>query len=301
MAEPETVGTKVHPGERNFAADLDLAITLVAKDRALLRAPLTPAVTSAAGSARLGVLVTLADIAASDPALASCLPDWTATQDLNLHAALPLVDGPVVVDARLLRLGRKVVVVSVDVFDGHGVEDLRQLQAAIDGHERSALAARGLVVFARLPGTAAHGVDDHDPNQWLGQVRHHQHGEPIADAYDEMGFEVLDSVAGIVQLERTPYVANSIGTINGGAQAMLAEVAAEAVLPHLVATDVQLHYLAQMRAGPARTTATVMRATAGHAVVDVSIVDAGDGGRLLTLATVTLQPAASLRSQRAKE
>ena len=57
----------------------------------------------------------------------------------------------------------------------------------------------------------------------------------------------------MVELERTPYVANNLGTINGGAQAVLIEAAAEAMRPGLVAADMAIHYLSQVRTGPART------------------------------------------------
>ena len=262
MAEPaETAGTKVRAGEHHFASDLSFAVKLVAPDRALLRAPLTGAVRSAAGSARMGVLVTLADVVASDPALAACLPDWTATQDLNLHAAAPLIGGPIVVDAQLLRVGKRVVVVEVDVFDGCGVEAFDPLVSAIDGGHDVRLAGRGLVVFARLPGTAAGGAfaADHDPRRMLGQERHRTPAAALDDAYEKMGIEVLDAAAGLVQMERTPYVANSIGTINGGAQAVLIEAAAEAMRPGMAATDMQIHYLSQIKVGPARTLGTATR------------------------------------------
>jgi acyl-coenzyme A thioesterase PaaI-like protein len=291
--------TKVRAGEHHVASDLGFAVKLVAPDRALLRAPMTDAVRSAAGAARLGVLVTLADVVASDPALAACLPDWTATQALDLHAAAPLTEGPIVVDAQLLRVGKKVVVVEVGVHDGGGIEAFDALVSAIGAEQEVRLAGRGLVVFARLPGTAARGafVADHDPRRMLGQERQRTPAALLDDAYELMGISVLDAPAGVVRMERTPYVANSIGTINGGAQAVHVEVAAEAAVPGHVATDVQLHYLDQMRVGPAVTRAEVLRATDELAVVDVSILDAGDDDRMLTRTTVTLQCAAAFRTQ----
>ena len=99
----------------------------------------------------------------------------------------------------------------------------------------------------------------------------------------------MDAPAGVAELDRTPYVANSVGTINGGAQAVLIEVAAESVHPGFVATDMQLHYLSQVRVGPARTVTTVLRTAPDHAVVSVDLVDAGHDDQLLALATVTLQ------------
>ena len=75
----------VLPGTRSFVADMDVASRFVTPRRCLMRAPLTDAVASSAGTAPVGMLMTLVDVGASDPALAACLPDWTVTQDLSVH------------------------------------------------------------------------------------------------------------------------------------------------------------------------------------------------------------------------
>jgi len=287
----------VLPGTRSFVADMDVASRFITERRCLMRAPLTDAVASAAGTAPVGMLMTLVDVGASDPALAACLPDWTVTQDVAIHAAGWLAEGPIVVDNQLVRVGKKVVVVAADIYDGRGVEDFDELEAAVDrvvaggGHaDDPTLAARALLTFARIPGTAAKGVDGYDPKTWLGEVRHRTFDAPAEGTLRErMGVRVLDASAGVAELDRRPYVANSVGTINGGAQAVLIEVAAEAVRPDVVATDMQLHYLSQVRVGPARTATTVLRTAPDHAVVSVELIDAGNDDQLLALATVTLQ------------
>jgi acyl-coenzyme A thioesterase PaaI-like protein len=107
--------------------------------------------------------------------------------------------------------------------------------------------------------------------------------------YERMGLRVLDAAGGRVELDRTPYVANSIGTINGGAQAVMIETAAEAMRPGLAASDMQLHFLSQVKAGPAQSRGRVVREAGDHSVVDIDLVDAGNGDQLLTMATVTLR------------
>jgi acyl-coenzyme A thioesterase PaaI-like protein len=267
----------------------------VTSERCLLQAPLTGAVSSPAGSASVGMLGTLVDLGASDPALAACRPDWTATQNLSIHATGWLTDGPVVVDTRRLRLGRKSIIVTADVYDGHGMDDLDELEVAIDKVRTSetdgpTLAARSLVTFARVPGTAARGVDDYNPAECVGQIRTRRPDRPAEGTmYERMALRVVDAAGGVLELERTPYVTNSIGTINGGAQAVLTEAAAEAMRPALVATDMQIHYLSQVKSGPARTVGTVSRDGADHSVVTVDLVDAGHRDQLLAVATVTLQ------------
>ena len=46
-----------------------------------------------------------------------------------------------------------------------------------------------------------------------------------------MGLRTVDGLPGELELALTPYVVNSIGTINGGAQAVMIEAAAEALRP----------------------------------------------------------------------
>jgi acyl-coenzyme A thioesterase PaaI-like protein len=301
MTGAHEVDVEVEPtmlaGTHSFVADMDVASRFVTPRRCLMRAPLTDAVASSTGTAPVGMLMTLVDVGASDPALAACLPDWTVTQDLSVHAAGWLREGPVVVDNHLVRVGKKVVVVAAEVYDGHGMQDFDDLEAAVDrvaaGGGRAddpTLAARALLTFARIPGTAARGVDGYDPRTWLGEVRHRTFDEPaVGTLRERMDMRVVDPSAGVVELDRTPYVANSVGTINGGAQAVLIEVAAESVHPGFVATDMQVHYLSQLRVGPARTVTTRLRTAQDHAVVSVELVDGGHGDQVLALATVTLQ------------
>lgn len=273
----------------SYASDMDMTSVLLSSSRCLMRAPLTPAVSTASGSAALGLLVSVLDVAASEPALASCRPDWTATQDLAVHATRRLVDGPVVVDTRLVRVGKKTITVAASVYDGHGVQGLDTLQRVIDDG-RATLAARGLLTFARIPGKSAAGMDEYDPAKWVGQIRRRgSDRQPVGTLESRLGARVLDSAAGALELARTRYVTNSIGTIFGGAQATLLYLAAEAMRPGMEATDIQVHYLSQVKVGPVRTLGSVSRDAADHTVVSVQLGDAGNHDQPLALATVVLQ------------
>lgn len=275
----------------NFLLDLAPATLLTTRERCLIRAPLTDGSRAPGGTTALGVLLALADVGACEPALVACDPDWTATQDMSLHGAGWLDEGPAVLDCRLLRVGKKVVVVSVDVYDGQGRQDLDVLQEAVDTGQLPH-AGRGIVTFARLPRTAARAsdADDFQPASWVGEVRERPVGrraaEPLAD---RLGLRVVDAAQGVLELPFSPYVANSIGTVNGGVQAVLLQLAAECARPGRDAVDAQVHFLAQLREGPVRTSVTVLRDTAEHTVMEVRLVDAGAADHLLTLATVTLR------------
>ena len=196
-----------------------------------------------------------------------------------------------------MRLGKRVVVVSVDLYDGHGMDDSARSRpsSTVDGASgtgRLTLAARGLVTFVRLPSTAAdpQHADDYHPLSWVGEVRTRSGDHaPEGTMRTRAGLHVLDGPAGVVEVFHSPYVANSIGTINGAVQSLALEAAAEAIRPGLVATDVQIHFLSQVRTGPARTRASVVRDAGDHCVVVVELVDAGAEDRLGARATVTLQ------------
>ncbi|HEY6531184.1 MAG TPA: hypothetical protein VIY72_02695 [Acidimicrobiales bacterium] len=301
------------PGEgSHFVGDLDIATMLVTLERGLLWAPLTDAVRSAAGSASVGVLATFFDVIASTPTLAACRPDWTATQSLSLHATGWLVEGPIVVDVSLVRVGKKVVVVEAEIWDGHGFDDTTELLGAFGAQGDDApapgrpeasrpgagrpgdptLAARGLLTFARLPGTAGGAfAEGYDPKNSIGKVQRPAGDPPVGGTvWERIGLQVIDAPGGVTELERVPYITNSIGTINGGALAVMVERAAEVMRPGLVATDVQLQYLSQVKVGPARTRGVVSRDAADHSVVTIEILDHGADDQILALATVTLQP-----------
>jgi acyl-coenzyme A thioesterase PaaI-like protein len=295
MADAETtLGDLVTAGGRHFVGDLDPTSALVGPQRGLVLAPLTDSVRTIAGSAPVGVLATLFDVVASQPTLANVGQDWTATQNLSVHATDWLTDGPMVVDASLVRIGKKAVVVDAAIYDAHGLDDLLEVRDAIDDtgadSGRVTLAGRGLLTFARLPANAAVDGGVMRPSAVIGEVVRRSY-LPADERQIEarIGLEVVDGAAGILQLERTPYVTNSIGTINGGTQCVMVEAAAEAMCPDLVATDIAVHFLSQLKVGPARSRGTVSRAGDEHAVVAVELVDHGADDQVLTLATVTLQ------------
>lgn len=274
----------------NFALDLDMTSVLRSETRCLMHAPLSPLVATESGAASLALLASLLDVAASEPALAACRPDWTATQDLTVHAAAPITRGPVVVDVRLVRTGKKAITVVGDFYDAQGEHDFEVLTRGIDTASGLTLAGRGIVTFARIPATSVRGMDDYDPKLWIGQIRRRAPAHPpVGSMRTRMGLSVLDAGAGELELPFTPFVKNGIGTIFGGAQAALLQFAAEAMRPGLTATDLQIHYLSQVKVGPVRTTGRVLRDARDHSVVTLELLDAGNEAQRIALATVLLQ------------
>lgn len=280
---------------KNFCTDLNLISKLVDAERCLMLAPLTASIRTRAGTCSLGVVATMVDVAGSDPVLAAWSPDWTATQDLSVHEVAPLTDGPVVVDTRILRRGKKVIFVAADIYDGCGVEDLDALKTSIDGGiadaEAPTLCARSLVTFIRIPRSGATGVDAYDPNHWVGTLRKRMSdSDNNVPLNDRVGVTMVNAAAGILEVANTPYVSNSIGTINGGVQAIAVAAAAEAMRSGMIATDMQIHFLSQLKVGPARTSGTLIRDASDHSVVMIQLLDAGAENRLLATATITMRP-----------
>ena len=309
MAEPlEVTDAEGLIEGHDFVADLHVLSILDTVERGVLWAPVTEGVRSSAGAASVGVLALLYDVIASAPALAAVRPDWTATQSLALHATGWVAEGPAVVDASVVRAGKKVVVVAAEVWDGRGIDDPAELLATFaalpDGVAGTAtrrpgggaagdpvLAARGLLTFARLPGSAAgRFAEGHDPKDTMGKLqRRWTSGEVAGTVWDRIGVREVDGTAGVVELPLIPYITNSIGTINGGALAMMIERGAEVMRPGLVATDLSIQYLSQTKVGPARTRGSVSRDARDHSVVAIEVLDHGNDDHVLALATVTLQ------------
>jgi acyl-coenzyme A thioesterase PaaI-like protein len=94
---------------------------------------------------------------------------------------------------------------------------------------------------------------------------------------DQLGAVVL--APGMVELERRPYVMQGSGTVQGGALAVVAELAAESAVSRPV-LDLDLSYLAAVRHGPVRSSVRVL----DQSTIRVELVDGGESNRLAVLA-----------------
>src|SRR5215211_2415346 len=112
--------------------DLDITTEQTSLTSARSMSPLTDAVRDASGAAGLGYLVGLVDVNTAMVGLCASTPDWTATADLMIHEAAPLVHGPTVLESHLTRAGSRLIVVGVDIYDGDGITDLDELRDPIE-------------------------------------------------------------------------------------------------------------------------------------------------------------------------
>ena len=151
----DTTAPSPSPTFGGSISDLDITTEQTSATSARSMSPVTDAVRDASGAAGLGYLVALVDVNTAMPGLCAAQPDWTATADLMLHEAAPLVQGPTILESHLTRAGSRLIVVSVDIYDGDGLTDMDELTDPIE----LTRVATGLVTFARVPASTSSGVD----------------------------------------------------------------------------------------------------------------------------------------------
>jgi len=270
-------------------SDLDITTEQVSATTARSMSPVTDGVRDASGAAGLGYLVALVDVNTAMVGLCASQPDWTATADLMLHEAAPLVQGPTILESHLTRAGSRLIVVGFDIYDGAGLTDMDELADPIS----LTRVATGLVTFARVPASTSTASATWDPMATIGVRRHMDlAGVPLDEPLlERCGLVVIDAAAGVVELPNSPYVQNSRGRINGGVLGMVFQWAAEAAAPGYVGSDLHIHYLASARVGPVRTETVVVREVDDHVVCRVVAIDAGADDLVVAHATVTLQRA----------
>ncbi len=208
------------------------------------------------GPAGVGPLVPIVDAVAGSCVSRHLDGDWMATTDVWLYERQPLGGGGITVEAHVLRAGKRSLVAAVEVFSA-GVA-----------------AAHGSVEFSRIRREASRHRGR--PADATGEWRRMGEG-PLLDHQIEQacGIRVVDPDIGLAEVDRAGFVANSIGTLQGGVVALQAEVSAAAIVgPDARTVDLQFRFLAQTGVGPARATAEVIRTDRDGTVVRVEVIDA---------------------------
>ena len=234
---------------------------------------LVPGLLGPTGEVRLGVLATLADVAAGELAVRSARPGWVATSDLVLHRLRGLRSARLEARPALVRRTRSTIVLEVTLADGAA--------------DALGLATMTFAVLPAREGQRHMGVGHDTPRTDFALPGSGLDGPLV----ERIGARCLDAAAGRFELALEPYVGNSLGALQGGVVALLVDLAAEAaggaaLGSPCIARDMALNYLALAREGPVRTGATVLRADAAAALVRAEVCD-GAGGRT-ALATVAV-------------
>jgi uncharacterized protein (TIGR00369 family) len=232
--------------------------------------PIVPELCTDRDTARAGALATLVDVIGGGLAATAAQPNWIATADLTLHVVRGARPGAVVeARAAVLRAGRTTVVIEV---------------ALVDAERDIGVATMSFSVLPRR-----------DVNPDMSEVRGSGPSTMATDTsrlkvplLDALEVELRDARAGAVEVPVTDWSRNSMGAMQGGIVATVADIAAEHALraatgEPLVVSDLHVTYLGFGRIGPVRTQAEVLDAAAGHGRARVQIVDAGAEHRLMTL------------------
>jgi acyl-coenzyme A thioesterase PaaI-like protein len=207
---------------------------------------------------RVGVLATLVDM------VAGFLPTGPVNPTVDLRVSLlakPPSSGTVHLVCRPAKLGRR-------LFVGETILHTGDVDRPF---------ARSTITFMneRIPGSAGFGAPPAVP---VG-----------APSFDEV-LRPRYPDERTVEIDAHPWVSNGPnGTIQGGAQSLLAEIAAERATG-LPVEDLDIRFLNRVRSGPVSATVDVSKRGADDAFVRVAISDLGDDGRLVSLVNLICRP-----------
>jgi uncharacterized protein (TIGR00369 family) len=232
--------------------------------------PVVPELCTDLGHARAGALATLVDVIGGGLAASAAAPGWIATADLTLHLVRAARPGSVVeARANVLRAGRTTVVIEV---------------ALVDEHEHDVGVAT--MSFAVLP--------RRDTNPEIGSIRQpastmaRPESRLAGPLLEQLGVQVRDADRGEIDVPVIEWTLNSMGAMQGGVVATVAEVAAETALraatnEPLVVNDLYVTYLGFGKVGPVRSIVDVLATADGHGSARVELVDTGAENRQMTV------------------
>jgi acyl-coenzyme A thioesterase PaaI-like protein len=202
---------------------------------------------------RPSILGTVADVVAGGVANRLSMPRIPLTVDLTVHSFGGVTVDVLTMVGRALKAGRSTILTEVTFFER--------------GAERPV--ALSHATFLPSPNAA-------DEMEFVGS----QEPRPsrLSGSFSEqMGIRVVRP--GLTELDRVEYVMQPTGTIQGGAIAMMAEVAAE-TLTGAPVLDLDVRFASAIRVGPGRASAELV----APGLVRVEVHDPGNGDRLATVA-----------------
>jgi acyl-coenzyme A thioesterase PaaI-like protein len=291
-----------YPPATHFLGDLGFVSEVLSDTSAKGRTRVSPHVAGADGGARAGVVATLVDVVGGLLGVRILRPDWMATADLTVQLVRPAVGPFIEAQVELVRRGRTTMVLEALVVN---VDD--------DGAEVPGPGGPTTPVgwctttFAVLPG-GNRTMDQDLPFDLPTKLAIGDGAGLQRSLLEALGISVVEPAAGRVSLPVHPYVHNSIQAVQGGAMALLGDLAATEALGAatglgsggVVVTDLQVAYLTLGRLGPIVTRTTVLDAAgdgadgigpqAASAVVE--LIDSGAEDRLTTVINARAVPVA---------
>jgi uncharacterized protein (TIGR00369 family) len=268
-----------YPPLHHMLRDLLISVEFPDGARCVVRAPVVPEICTDRGGVHVGVIATLMDILGASLAIRAVYPDWIATSGLSIYTTRPATSGTLAASGTVIRAGQSVNVIDVDICE-----------ESIGATHPSTSVGCAIITFSRLPrkkDTLEVKVDSVNSTTFAIE------GAGLHRRYlDEVGLQILDERAGIIEIKMTDYVRNSFQAIQGGIIALLADIAGQcaaraATGQPLITRDISIHYLSQGRIGPFRTKAKVIRKIGDTALTRVEVIDTGANDRLLMVGTNT--------------
>jgi acyl-coenzyme A thioesterase PaaI-like protein len=281
-----------YPPEHHFLRDLGLSILGMDPTSGRAGIRIVPEICGPRGGISAGALATLVDVVGGGLAARAAQPDWIATADLTLHVVDAPGDGAVVASAQVLRAGKSTVVISVDLdhypFDSEAV-DAGSFDPSKPPAGRVGVATMTFAVLPRRAGNP--DITFVESASGSGSGRMLDGGGFQRPFVEELGIEVRDAAAGVLEVPVGEYVHNSFAAMQGGIVALVACHAADVALTEACGVpvetrDLQLTYLAQARVGPVRSEVSVLAATRDCGTARVTLVDGGNAGRVTVTAGV---------------
>jgi uncharacterized protein (TIGR00369 family) len=227
------------------------------------------------GDVRIGPIVYSIDVATGLAMGVTVLADerWVVTTDVDVRLVTPVKDGPVRVDAEVLRAGATTAVAAFTLTD----------------ESTGRVVGGGTCTGRPFPFDFGRGQLDVP----IGVRRLHAPTEPVVarSLPDYLGFRVAEG--GAVEVDIGDWLRNPWGILHGGVTACLIDVSAEAAgaaalgRPVRVA-DTTVRFLAPGRVGPARAVPRMLTKADGAALIEVKVTDAGADGRLLAVASAVV-------------
>jgi len=264
-----------YPPLHHMLRDLLISVEFQEKTHCIVRAPVVPQICTERGGVHASVVATLVDLLGASLAIRAIYPDWIATAGLSIYLSRPAISGTIVASGTVIRAGQSVNVIDVDISE----------ESNSAAHPSTSIGS-AIITFSRLP--RRKDTIEVEPDSVNG-ITFAVEGSGLSRRYlDEVGLQILDDTAGIVEIKMTDYVRNSFGAIQGGIVALLADIAGQcaaraATGQPLITKDLTLHYLSQGKVGPFVTRARMLRKTDDTALTRVELVDRGANDRLLML------------------
>jgi uncharacterized protein (TIGR00369 family) len=266
-----------YPPPDHMLRDLSIEVTTTGKGRARIQAPVVPETCSENGFMYVGLLAALVDVLGGVIAIPAVSPDWISTSSLSIHTTRHVMPGRVLAEGTVLRSGRTSIVIGVEI---------RTERTGL--RNKMTPAGFAMITYSRLSGNKT-GLqlktkgDPHESERFLlrGAGLH-------IPFMEKAGIHILDRAAGRLLLKMQDYVRNSLGSLQGGMTAFLADLAGQYVASegreHSGQTrDLVIHYMAPGIAGPFQTEADVLRMDPHAALTRIHVLDQGIDQRLMAI------------------